>query len=740
MKKPTISNIIRSAFITGSIITVLIISQLNWACDHEYYEDIVLRIVFSIVLGIILGAFYLWLLYTNLRFIINIINKIIEIQPTNSYLRFSSLDYPRKLKRISIIHAPLYLLWFYVFHITIPYAGSLNSWLKIIVPVSVLIFIIRFYYGITIEKINSFFSLRDINYEIGPLSLQFILVGATFLMLFFFILFISSCLFLIGLSIYRWVFPVALVAAFISLWLVIIQYEKEHRVKRFIKISAIVLLLLISSVLISSQFYHFGLDSQWYHSDMMVLMYNGWNPFYDILREGSFDFVQGTEYYDVILHCNSKGSELLGAVLFKFINNYEGSKAFQIIFMITAFCLASSALLSFKFIPSKISILLALLIALNPVAIMLTFSLNVDGQLASIILIIISLSFLIFSYRDNLFLSLLAASLAVGITLKLTAVVYCVVIAFATVITFFIFNKTIIKLKTFFFISAGLIIGFALFGFNPYITNTLNYRSPFYPFLGTKNFTFNELRDKGNFLYKSLDEIMSENVKDRHLENQNSEKAEDPLSKGKFYKAQLPNINNISYRLKNLFITTFSESSGLPVSPQKLKLPFTISKGELYYLKGSYPLVNSGFGPLFSGILLLTGLIMFFSFSISERKTLISVIMFVMILSSVLVTSAAFIPRYAPQLWLIVFCTIPLGFCIDRKIIRYITFLMIFLLCNNVSFFLFKHYPGQYYASRGYNLKHEFLKESSKPVKIFFYPRFRLTHKKRFKDMGINYV
>ena len=107
MKKTIISNIVRSAFITGSIITVLIISQLNWAYDHKYYEDIVLRIVVSVVLGIILGAFYLWLLYTNFRCIINIMQNY--WYTTNEFLFALQLTrLPAKIKEnINYSRAPL---------------------------------------------------------------------------------------------------------------------------------------------------------------------------------------------------------------------------------------------------------------------------------------------------------------------------------------------------------------------------------------------------------------------------------------------------------------------------------------------------------------------------------------------------------------------------------------------------------------------------------------------------------
>lgn len=126
----TVQNLLKEntksvSIIIGSIITVFLISQFNWAYDHNDFSDIVLRIVLASIIGTGVGALYI------LSFP-PIVQKAIH------------LDRVEVINRLSIIHAPVYLFWFYLINIQFG-IGFLNKYLVFIIPIFCLLSIRVFF-------------------------------------------------------------------------------------------------------------------------------------------------------------------------------------------------------------------------------------------------------------------------------------------------------------------------------------------------------------------------------------------------------------------------------------------------------------------------------------------------------------------------------------------------------------------------------------------------------------------
>ena len=104
------------SIVIGSWITILVISQCNWAHDHNRYDDIFIRIALAGLFGVFWGI-------ANFSFWIPIIHKVSKSEIERTHL----------IKCFSLAHLPFYLLWLYVFDLEFKTTGPINRYLPYIV-------------------------------------------------------------------------------------------------------------------------------------------------------------------------------------------------------------------------------------------------------------------------------------------------------------------------------------------------------------------------------------------------------------------------------------------------------------------------------------------------------------------------------------------------------------------------------------------------------------------------------
>ena len=127
--------------ISCSILTLLIISQLNWAYDHNFYDDIFIRLLFASIAGLISSALFISLA-------LHLIKKI------------STFNDKKILKYLSFAHIPLYLFLLYPFHIKIPAVGFINRYLAVMIFIAYFLLWMIFLYMI-FYFIKIFFTLKS---------------------------------------------------------------------------------------------------------------------------------------------------------------------------------------------------------------------------------------------------------------------------------------------------------------------------------------------------------------------------------------------------------------------------------------------------------------------------------------------------------------------------------------------------------------------------------------------------
>jgi hypothetical protein len=159
-----------------------------------------------------------------------------------------------------------------------------------------------------------------------------------------------------------------------------------------------------------------------------------------------------------------------------------------------------------------------------------------------------------------------------------------------------------------------------IFGYNPYVTNTIHRHQPFYPVLGSAAFpSLTQQGREGIELYETPRNMMGRN---------------------RFYR---------------MAYATFSRPGNAPygrVPNADLMWPFTARWADLFFYR-YHEVRVAGFGPWFSGALLLAfglGVWLLFQRTPARRVTVLATLT---IVTSLFISLHLWWPRYGPQLWLL---------------------------------------------------------------------------------------
>lgn len=412
----------------------------------------------------------------------------------------------------------------------------------------------------------------------------------------------------------------------------------EISYRRILTAIAYFAVLTMLALIIAALFYDRSFDGQAYHQEAILQLAANWNPFYDSLDDEIAHQIWLTHY--------AKGPWYQAAALYELTSLIESGKATNLIYIFISWFFVASLLFNIKHIPVWAALAMATLAALNPVSIYQSLSYYVDGQLSSVF---ISLSALLIAmlYRPHKLIVISAAALILLlVNIKFTGLVYTALLLFAYAIASVYINQ--IK-KTFhqsWGLAVGFMLGLLLVGFNPYITNTLKHGHIFFPLRG--------------------------------------ENAIDVASHAK--PAPLKDMNRIEALANSLFSVSSNSKKDLT-----LKLPFQIrNSGEIYAMSG-FDTRLGGFGPWFSGPLILGGIITLIIL-VSAKTPLhkLSTVFLIGTLAfTVVINPEAWWARYVPQLYLIPLIACALVFiCLTRKtrLLASITLLAIALNVAMVSY------------------------------------------------------
>jgi len=437
-------------------------------------------------------------------------------------------------------------------------------------------------------------------------SLLFVLMFANLLIL-------TSLLYLVKIPISVFHLPVSLIIAVIELYFI-----RKESIKNILISACVFILVFICGVGIAGHIYDASYDGNSYHKEAIGTLESGWNPIYDDAESFSKNNDINIKYF-VWLDHYPKTTWLYGASVYKLTGNIETAKSFNFLILFVVFFII--AYLINKFYDKKIfAVLMAFSVCLFPIIWQQIFSLYLDSFMGFILLLTVIYMYLIVKNdKEKEYFVVIGALLIILINTKFTGLFYGGLFCLGYYI-YYVISKIKSKdynslLKTTGFFVIVVLISLIVVGSNSYVKNTITKSNPLYPLIGKDKV------DIMSFLQPASFEKMS------------------PIEKQ--------------------YYSLFSHTANIGVfnhGEPELKVPFTKNSWEITQFSEDTRI--GGFGIYFSGILIVSLLILFIYFgnSIYNKKynNLICLgIPFIVIVFIMFVLGEGWWARYSPQIYFI---------------------------------------------------------------------------------------
>jgi hypothetical protein len=411
----------------------------------------------------------------------------------------------------------------------------------------------------------------------------------------------------VGVGIPGLLTPVALLLALtVGNWL---ARREGVRGRWRIASSAFALVVVILSAFLASCFFDLSWDGQWYHQTAVYQMAHGWNPLRDPMHAFSPDLVDWVRHY-------AKGPWYVALALFETTGNIEAAKAATWMSWVAMAMAVFASAVDFG-LRQRMAALIATLVSLNPVVVCELASYLVDGQMTCYLACFVA-AFLRWVRRPSpLLLVVVLVSAVLCINAKLTGLVYVCFFAAAGGLYVLLRCRNLL-VRYICMLGGTVLLGGVVFGFNPYVTNTVHRGNPFYPWSGSAAYPgFSDSAKDPNELYETPGNMVGRS------------------------------------RLFRLACATFSRPGAQPVcggNDAHLMWPFAVGWADIqmYRIHG---IRIAGFGPFFSGAFLL-GLGVLGSALLRGGTPRGVMILFAgTIIASLLISTHTWWARYGPQLW-----------------------------------------------------------------------------------------
>ena len=404
-------------------------------------------------------------------------------------------------------------------------------------------------------------------------------------------------------------FPVATVVALsIGYWL--LRRSQFQPKERWLGIG-IVLLLLAVSVALSAFFFDLSWDGEWYHQAGIIHIAHDWNPLTDPMH----GFVKNLELWE---RHYAKGPWYFAAAIYQTTGHIECGKAYNWLALAASFIAVFAACLD-SGLRRRPAVAIAVVVALNPVVMSEVTTYLVDAVMAAALLVVAA-SLFTCMHRPSVAAAVTGVAAAiVAVNAKFTGLVFvCCALAAAALWCVAFRREWLARFVA--VVAGGLFLAVCVWGYNPYVSNTIYRHQPFYPLLGSAQYP--SLAQQGKEL------------------NERWETPKNIVGRNRFVR--------FGYSI-------FGRPGNQPYSKGRdalLMLPFTATLDDLYAYKYHETRV-SGFGPYFSGALLLAlGLALLVAIHTGEHRWLLALLM-ATVAASLLVSHQLWWPRYGPQLWLL---------------------------------------------------------------------------------------
>lgn len=504
-------------------------------------------------------------------------------------------------------------------------------------------------------------------------------------------LLLAGAMFLLGQPLHRAILPAAAACGASSIFLVLRSTQRKGLM--IASAFALIVLITILSYLVAWAFYDVSYDAQWYHQESAIQLASGWNP---VARELNAQEIPAPQAAWRVNHF-ARGSAVISGCIYQFTEKIELIKGINLLLTFASGLLALGALLRLRALSVPQASVLAVVLALNPVCVVQAFCSYVDGQLWAALLGVLAGGLLFWIDRRVRWLWLMTAGIVIAINLKFSGIAFAGAIVGVLIIVLLSVRAFRAAMSAALFGMLGLVLAVAVAGFSPYVTNSLNYGHPFHPLQGP-----------------------SRNDFDWRIER--------PID--------FNELNRFERLARSLFAHPGNDHIGRGFERSRPMVPFIFPWHENTLRHYYYPDVRiAGFGPLFSGALLLA----FVALPWIPLRLLSAIVLLVMVLvGSALLNEEAWWARYSPHLWAIPSVIALAGFITTRRPAQILCWLIVFVLAVNVTIIAIAHTSMQIRWNREVASQLAELRLMPQPLRVVFgeFPASRI----RLRDAGIDFV
>jgi hypothetical protein len=370
-------------------------------------------------------------------------------------------------------------------------------------------------------------------------------------------------------------------------------------------------LAIMAAALGSAAFYYdLSWDGEWYHQTAILSIARGWNPLTEPLRPFPAPLEDWVRHYP-------KGPWYAAAAIFSATGHIELGKAIDGL----AFAAMASAMLGAALdagLRRSRAWALAAVVTLNPVVLSELTTFLVDEIMFAFLVVAAAAAWTCLTARARpaVLVAGISASIAC-INAKFTGLVFLCFVAAAGALWCFVARRE--KFRGFVAISAAaLLAGTCVWGYNPYVTNTLYRGQPFFPVLGSARYPGTRNPEQGNEHGETPKNMVGRDRLVRFGYAIFGRPGNQPYQKGRNASLMLP----FGARLEDLYAYNYHETR------------------------------VAGFGPYFSGCVLFSLAFGLWLMAADRRRWALGLISGA-IVASLLVSPALWWPRYGPQLWLL---------------------------------------------------------------------------------------
>lgn len=301
----------------------------------------------------------------------------------------------------------------------------------------------------------------------------------------FFCFALGSLGFLAGLALTKWYAALALL-----LTLLVLKFRSQNW-KEFGITTLLFLLLQLGFMTIGALHTDDLCDSRIYHKPAAILMADGWNPVWepDVTKFYERNGIDPQSLKTSHLQYFPKGQWIVCAILYLATGNVDAGDYVDYAFMFALVILTYCALREWLGTGKWLAILASVTISLNPIAIMSLTNAHIDGLLGESLLMFLLASACFLKNGQKRWIPWILIPAIYGCSLKHTGPPYFGVAGLVLTIPLLWrairrksgASETSVGLKDWLKLMIPIPFAVVILCVNPFVTNTVNHTSPFYP-------------------------------------------------------------------------------------------------------------------------------------------------------------------------------------------------------------------------------------------------------------------